>query len=140
MILIKKYRDTPGEEMEKEFETTLEDQLVNLTKTFVNVKLIVDLLKKGDTVDTYWATYRIKEEPVKEKIKKRIEKEMNNKYLNEKGNDNIHTYLSGFISASRYFELIDIGESNELSFYLQELYAKNRKRIEKRKKSEGGES
>jgi len=71
-----------------------------------------------------------KEESVKEKIKERIEKDMNNKYLNEKGNDNIFTYLLRFINASRYFKLIDIEESNELSFYLQGLYAKNRKRIE----------
>jgi len=73
-----------------------------------------------------------KKESVKEKVKESIRKQMSNRYLNEKGNDNLHTYLQGFISGCRFFKLIDIGESNELSFYLQELYSQNRNRIEKR--------
>ena len=53
MILIKKYK---GKD-EKEFETTLEDELINLAKTFINTDLIVEILKKGKMVSTPWATF-----------------------------------------------------------------------------------
>jgi len=61
-----------------------------------------------------------------EKIWKHLEKRMNQKSLNldEPAIDKEHCYCTGFISALRFFKVISIGESNELSFKLCELYQK----------------
>lgn len=63
MKLLKKYKG----DSEKEFETTLEKELIHLAKAFINVELIVENLKKGDTVYTPWAQYRMVEEESDEK-------------------------------------------------------------------------
>lgn len=131
MKLIKQYQTDPGKTPEKEFETTLEKELVNLAKSFINVDLIVEALEKGETVYTHWASYRRKEEEsVKERIKEFLEKGMNNPELTEEGNENSIAYYRGFINACKFFKLIDVLEGVELTAYLMSLFAKNRKRIE----------
>ncbi len=134
MILIKKYKDKPGETKEKEFETNLEDELIHLTETLVNVEQIVDLLKKGETVTTCWATYRMKkEEPAKQKIEKEIIRVMG-KSINKESNEDNYLYFRGFINGCKFFKIIDTAEGIELNAYLVGLFTENREKLERNKK------
>lgn len=134
MILLKKYKDNPGEKKEKEFETTLEKELVNLAKTFINTDLVVDFLKKGQTVTTCWATYRMKkEEPAKQKIEKEIIRVMG-KSINKESNEDNYLYFRGFINGCKFFKIIDTAEGIELNAYLVGLFTENREKLERNKK------
>ena len=137
MKLIKQYQTDLEKTPKKEFETTLEKELVNLAKQFINVDLIVKALEKGETVYTHWASYRRREEkPVKKRIEEFLEKGMNNPQLTEDGNENSVAYYRGFINGCKFFKLIDVFEGVELTAYLIGLFRKNRKRIEFKRRME----
>lgn len=134
MKLLKKYKDEPGKKPEKEFETTLEEELIHLAKTFIDPKSIVDLLKEGKTFTTPWATYRMKEEkPAKQRIEKEIIRVMS-KSINKEANEDNYLYYRGFVNGCKFFKIIDTAEGIELNAYLVELFTENRKKLEGRKK------
>lgn len=128
MILIKAYKDD-----NKEFETTLEKELIHLAKAFVNTDLIVDALKKGDTVSTPWAIYRAKEVSNKQKIEKEIIRVMG-KSINKESNEDNYLYFRGFVNGCKFFKIIDTAEGVELNAYLVGLFTENREKLEKSKK------
>ena len=134
MILIKKYKDNPGETKEKEFETTLEKELIFLAKTFIDPESMVDLLKEGKTVTTPWATYRAKEISNKQKIENEVKKGMYDSRMLTTSNFESYCYHRGFIKGCKFFGLINVNESVELNAYLVGLFTGYRNEIEERSK------